>query len=274
VTTHLAPTGTRGREPMKNRCRTLWTLLAALLLCAGATRAQTRIGFVVDGDYRDWLGGSSHERLDAHGDVTPEQIADIDIITYGKGLGAFFRDTKDANAALDALGGHVSGVTEYWRFVFIMKFGGDPFSGSVESSVEVLFDMEPGSGLGEPALPWEGFRPDYRLEITGKDGTITQELLHRWDGSRWVTTAARDLTEVESAISGHYLEGSVLWSAIGNRKDAITGLDYFVYHWAIRATQGVASDTVPDTVPREDGVVTAIDRSSWGSVKAEQPAHQ
>jgi hypothetical protein len=241
-------------------------VLAALWISIGVAAAQNWTGFVVDGDPRDWRG--SHDMPDLIFDVVPTRNLSIDMRNASTVFGEIYADFDERDAARETLKGHSGLVNDYWKFVYLVELYGEPFSGSEESSVELLIDMHPDLDNRNPEPDYSTFSPDYRIEITGKDGSITQERLHRWEGGRWQTREGNDLPDIESAVSGNHLEGSVPWSSIGGRRESPPGEDYFFLTWSFRASQGDAFDIIPDDKPRMGAVIpTSIDEQTWGGVK-------
>ena len=170
----------------------------------------------------DWGRGGPAEG-DEFYDVVPDSNSSIDIITYGYGLGSFRRDEATEREKL---------------FAFIFRFLEAPFQDSTPTSVELFFDVSADSTAGEETPPWVDFLPDFRIEIVGKDGGLTGEIHRRLDGDQWIVTEGEDLSEVEAALSGEWLEGAVPLAALGSPGDRSEDEDrgYFTFKWTAKTT--------------------------------------
>ena len=238
----------------------LFGLIFALVWSNGQEVAFARDPFVVDGDWRDWPLSSS---LDAAFDVVPDTNSSIDVITIAAEedfTGELFRNGRE--------------------FYFLLKFLAPPFQDTTATSVEFFFDVSADSTFGEAAPPWVDFLPDYRVEIIGENGDLTQELHRRFDGTRWVVTQGEDLSEVEAAHSGHFLEGAIPWAALGNPGDTQEEIErgYFYFKWAFKTAQGGSYDYAPDQdfyLPwgyysgfGSGKIYTIVGPRSWGRIKS------
>ena len=244
--------------------RAIWNILfimvLALLLGYGgdAALAQDTSNFVVDGNPRDWLSGLRN--FDRRHDVAPDSNNSIDIREYGVEYGGPF--SRDG----------ANGKELHKLFSFIFKFFEPPFRDSIQTSVELFFDVSADSTFGEATPPWVNFLPDYRIEIVGQNGRLTKEVYRRWGGDQWVVTEGEDLSEVEVALSGQWLEGAIPWAALGNPGDSEEERKRgYYFKWAVKTTQDGSHDYLPD----EDwnpagGFSTAVEPQSWGSIKNNQ----
>ena len=218
-----------------------------------------RTVFVVDGDKRDWGTG---EYFDSFFDVAPDSNNSIDIIS--------FIGEEDHNDVL---------FREGREFYFLLRFLEPPFQDNATTSVEFFFDVSADSTLGQAMPPWVDFLPDYRIEIIGRNGGLTQEVYHRLAGDQWVVTAGEDLDEVEAAHSGQWLEGAIPWAALGNPGDSEEEKKrgYFHFKWAVRTTQSGSHDYVPDGddlpfpwSPMGGTIAyTSVQPRSWGRIKTD-----
>ncbi len=235
----------------------LFALVFAFVLGYGQDVALAQNQFVVDGDRRDWATG---EYLDSFFDVIPDSNNSIDIISY---------------AAVEDYSGHIK--REGREFYFLLRFLEPPFQDTTTTSVELFFDVSADSTFGEPTPPWVDFLPDYRIEIIGRNGGLTQEIYRRLVGDQWVATKGENLSEVEAAHSGQYLEGAIPWAALGNPGDTEEEKErgYFYFKWAIKTTQDGSHDYLPDGdnlqfpwSPMGGTIVyTSVELRSWGWIK-------
>ena len=233
---------------------------AALGLGGDQATAQHRFDpFVVDGDWRDWghLGST-----DALKDVIPDTNSTVDIVAY-------------SYAGVDPLEGEYS--PKPGHFVFIFEFWAPPFQGSDPTMVDLYFDVSPDTTFGDPTPPWRLFRPDYRLTVTGQDGRLTTESHRRYTGGRWqAPTEGADIPELEVALSGQWLEGTIAWSALGGdlpRPEDGTMPQVRTYSWAVQVSKGPYRDYVPDDLPRDEPFMeylTTVEARSWGKMKTDQ----
>ena len=232
----------------------LFIVVLALLLEYGEDTAFAQgENFVVDGNPRDWLGLGNFDRRH---DVAPDSNNSIDIRKYGFGTGYYVP-----------------------QFSFIFKFLEPPFQASTQTSVELFFDVSSDSTFGEATPPWINFLPDYRIEIVGQNGRLTKEVYSRWVGDHWVVAEGEDLSEVEVALSGQWLEGAISWAALGNpgtpptEEERKRGYSYF--WWAVKTTQDGSHDYLPDgdyykPWSPAGGLSSAVESQSWGSIKHDQ----
>ena len=230
----------------------------ALVLSGGHDEATGQDRFAVDGDRRDWGSG---EYPDSFFDVVPDSNNSIDIISY---------------AAVEDYSGQIK--RQGREFYFLIEFLEPPFQDSEATSVELFFDVSADTTIGEATPPWVNFLPDYRIEIIGRNGGITQEVHHRLAGGRWISTEGEDLSEVEAAQAGQWLEGAVPWSALGNPGDSEEEKErgYFHFKWAARSAQGGSHDYVPDGdnlqfpwSPMGGTIYTGVEPRSWGRIKSD-----
>ena len=231
----------------------------ALVLGGGHDVARGQDRFVVDGDRREWGGGMWSDELF---DVVPDSNNSIDIISY---------------AAKEDFSGVV--FREGREFYFLLRFLEPPFQDTAVTSVELFFDVSADSTFGEAAPPWVDFLPDYRIGISGQNGGLTREVHHRLVGDRWVVTEGEDLSEVEAAHSGQWLEGAIPWAALGNpgASEEEKARGYFHFKWAIKTTQDGSLDYVPDGDNLQfpwspmGGTIfyTSVQPRSWGRIKSD-----
>ena len=236
----------------------VWNLLlmGAVALGIGPVAAQDVSNFVVDGDRKDW-GGIGLESLY---DVVPDTNSTIDIDTYNFGHGSYY---------ITPGGDHNK---RHKLFAFIFSFLAPPFQGSEETTVELFFDLSLDPDAGERMGIWRGedlteFRPDYCIGVSGRNGTLTEFHKHYVAGS-WKTTASgADITELEVALAGDWLEGAIPWSALGN-PEPDPDMGYRPFHYAVRTSQGESHDYLPNP---EYGYykdyLTIVEPMSWGRIK-------
>ena len=270
---------------MLSSFRRLCVMIAGILwLAQGEGLAQQRLGFTVDGDPEDWGGNAGG--FTARYNMQPVQINSIDIAAYDLNIGVFYRDVQDKETRRPLVR-QAPPVNPYWEFVFLLRFLNPVFQDSAKSSVEVLFDVDADKDQGESIPPWVEFRPDYRFQVIGQEGRITQEIYHVWNGARWIERAGDDIPEFQAASSGRFLEGSIPWPAIGQpvleRHDPGT-TERFIVKFAFRSRQGEAVDFLPYAdeiqLPGIKGewhpfqmdliLFTNITPFSWGRVKRAQ----
>ena len=224
--------------------------------------AQNLMTFTVDGDPGDW-GRSGHlSSLDDPFDVIPDTNSTVDIRQYGYGYGKY-----------GPRGDNAPPRRELWAFIF--KFLAPPFQGSEPTTVELFFDVSAASAdptFGDPTPPWREFRPEYRIAVTGQNGRLTTESYRRYTGGQWGTpTEGADIPEVEVALSGLYLEGAILWSALGSPNP--DPMEPWIFSWAVQVSKGTYRDYLPDETStpypwdplRRD--FTTVEPMPWGKVK-------
>ena len=241
----------------------IWNVLfvmGAVVLVNGAdvATAQDAVIFAVDGDPIDWGGAHGFDRFH---EVTPDTNSTVDIRKYGFGWGEF-GDHKGVMAPLPRE-----------LFAFILKFLAPPFQGSDPTTVELFFDASIDPAFGDLTLPWKEFRPDFRIGVTGQDGELTAEFYRRYVGGQWETTTGADITEVELALSGRWLEGAIPWPALGSPGGpAGSPEESLNFLWAVQVSKGMYRDYLPDDNwydpwrPFED-YLTNVEATSWGKIK-------
>ena len=253
--------------------RVVWNMLLVLALLLGyeeeAAFAQETfepylVENVIDGDWRDWgRGGPSSP--DSYQDVAPDANDSIDITTYGFDIGGYLI-WKDVNGR----------KVHELPFSFIFKFAEPPFQDSLQTSVELFFDVAADTTFGEATPPWVDFLPDYRIEIVGQNGRLTKEVYRRWVGDQWVVTEGEDLSEVEVALSGQWLEGTISQAALGHpgttEEERKRG---YYFKWTAKTTQDGSHDYLPDGDYYDPwspagGRITVVKPQSWGSIKNDQ----
>ena len=229
----------------------LFSIIAVAGVDGDLATAQDTSAFVVDGSPAEWGGLSGGNEWQ---DVVPDTNSTVDILAYGYGYGEYWRDGSPEEK--DEL------------FAFIFEFLAPPFQGSEEMTVELFFDVSLDPTFGKLTGPWPDFRPDYCIGLTGQGGRLTTEFHRRYVGGQWETTSGADITEVEVALSGRYLEGAIPWSALGNPEAPTDPNKYLPFNYAFQATKGTYRDYVPNT---ETGVfmdsITLVAPQSWGRIK-------
>lgn len=239
------------------RVRNLLFLMAGVALTDGDV-AIAQTAFAVDGDWRDW--GRWPDEFDRSRDVIPDTNSTVDIRRY-------------------EIGGNLYRAEQGYQYTFILRFMAPPFQGTEETTVEWLFDVSPDTTHGELASPWRGFRPDYRIGVTGRDGALTKEFHLRWAGGQWDATEGTDIAELKIALSGQWLEGAIPWSALGNPvmlEDLPAEGGHYNFKWGLRVSKGMFRDYVPDDSQQNPwrpfgghgyAWPTDMGRESWGSIK-------
>ena len=226
----------------------------------------------IDGDPEDW---PSWDR-DPGSDVVPDTSSTVDVLFYK------FRPDPVLFSRFHSP-----------EFAFLLRFKAAPFQGVEETRVEILFDVvSPDTSYGELTSPWEEFRPDFILGVVGKDGRLVREFHRRYVDGRWETTKGSDIEEIQTALDGMYLEGSLPWDSVGDPlgmedldpPDATTG-SYFNFKLAFRVSKGDYRDYLPDnseTYFHKRGTPgwkpfggytwyccgTDVDSKSWGQIKS------
>ena len=157
--------------------------------------------------------------------------------------------------------------------------GRPPLQGTEETTVEWLFDVAPDTTHGELTSPWQGFRPDYRVGVTGESGALTEEFHLRYVDGQWEATEGTDIAELEVALSGEWLEGSIPWSALGDpvlEGDLPPEGGIYNFKWALRVSRGAFRDYVPDDDQQDPwrpfggygwAFPSTLDEESWGAIK-------
>ena len=240
------------------RVRNVLSLLSAVVtlgLGAQVAPAQDRLNFTVDGDWQDW--GTSFY-LDDISDVTPDTNSTVDIMQYSFGWGEY--------------GPH--DIPRRELFAFIFRFYVPPFHGSDPTTVDLFFDVSPDTTSGDRTAPWKGFRPEYRFTVTGQGGRLTTETYRRYTGGRWnPPTESADITELEVALAGQWLEGAIPWSALGGfpalSQDGLMP-DIRTFGWAVQVSKGSYRDYIPDASDEWHSwevFLTTIQSLPWGEVK-------
>ncbi len=264
---------------MRMRISNIW--LPVVLSCFVLTSANAAFAWtiVIDGDINDWL--NSVGILDGDGESSLVDIQTIDIshgnYEFGKaemfGLDNYGLDPKDQ-------------VLVLW-----LRFGGEAFGGSVESTYTIYFDATPpiflkkptGSrgGSTETVLPdnwavgqkketWlnpstdtkEYFYADYYVAISGRNGNIERESYAYWDGTKWVEESSSDLSGIEAAVNGKYFELAMNLKLIGDplsRFETISvepgfGVTSIVILWGIETSQGDSHDYYPNSGHTSSGL--------------------
>ena len=169
-------------------------------------------------------GGS----YDEYADVVPNTNSSVDLLGYEFGGGPIF--------GADTL------------FTFLFQFVAPPFQGEEETTVEIFFDMSESDSYGVEQGPWSDFRPDYVVGVTGSNGALTKEFYWRYTGSAWDKKEGADISEVEVALSGGWLEGALDWKLLDVPD---TDRPYYEVEYnslrAARVSKGVYRDYVPDS---------------------------
>ena len=228
----------------------LFSIMALVAVDGGQAVAQSRAGFVVDGDRSDWGGVNEY---DPRYDVVPDTSLAVDIRVIGYGWGEY---------------GPNDGQEKRELFAFILRFLAPPFQGSEPTTMELFFDLSKDRTFGELTPPWPDFRADYCIGVTGQDGGLTTEFHRRYVDSRWESTTGSDISELEIALSGRWLEGAIPWSALGDPAAPEDPESYLPFRFALKVSQGIFQDYMPnaDRGVFEHGL-TIIDPHSWGRIK-------
>ena len=228
----------------------LFSIIALAAVAGDEAVAQNRAGFVVDGDHSDWGGGTEY---DLRGDVVPDTSRAVDIRLIGYGWGEY---------------GPNDGREKRELFAFILRFMAPPFQGSEPTTMELFFDLSKDRTFGELTPPWPEFRADYCVGVTGQDGRLTTEFHRRYVDGQWETTTGSDIAQLESALSGRWLEGAVPWAALGNPKapEPEDSDSYLPFRFAVRVSKGIFHDYMPDGRVFEHGLTVVVPHS-WGEIK-------
>ena len=236
------------------RVRNVLFSIVALAAVGGAdpATAQNRGSFVVDGDPMDWGGGL---RVDGRHDVVPDTNSAVDLrqFTFGGG-------------------GRVFNVSDT-LFTFLFQFLAPPFQGTEETTVEIFFDMSESDSYGAVQGPWQDFRPDYVIGVTGSNGVLTKEFYWRYTGTGWEKKEGADIPEVDIAFATRYLEGAWDWKLLDIPDTDRHHLQVDSYNQlkAVRVSKGVFRDYVPNDDYALGGQIlpTAVERDTWGGVKGQ-----
>ena len=237
------------------RVRNVLFLLSALTLGLGAqvTTAQDRLNFTVDGDWQDWNYVSA---LDWPYDVIPDTNRTVDIRRYAYGWGDFGPHDKPRREL----------------FAFIFRFADPPFQGSDPTTVDLYFDVSTDANFGDLTAPWQYFRPEYRFTVTGQGGRLTTETYRRYTGGQWnAPTEGTDISELETALAGNWLEGAIPWSALGSPAPPEDPTESLAFRWAVQVSQGSYREYVPDETDSWSPItdyLTTIEAQSWGGLKS------
>lgn len=248
-------------------------VLLTMAIVASPVLADYYYNIVIDGNPwadPDWLPSAATDKAF---DVAPEQVGSIDLQGYSSKVGHIRPTTAAGVDSLRRLiqerGGGPSDIVE---FVFWLQFVEPVFQDSVESRVDLLFDVKPDRAFGQVMDQWTNLRPDGRVSIFGRNGRITQVTRDVWDGNQWVNTA-KGLTVpgVKLAFMDVFIEGDITYEALGSPRANDAREMYF--GWAVVTTQGDNHDYVPKTVDGKApfNVFTAVEPSTWGQVKDGHP---
>lgn len=166
-------------------------------------------GIVIDGCFSDW----TLTFIDL--DPIPIVNEDVDIRKS-----AADSDSSDAFFYAEVMGDILAGA-----FVPVQKsVQGQPGQGSSgvplervtgEDVLNIYIDVDPTFDSGAPSpVPGETIRPDYLIEIEGRNGEIKQKTLSQWedDWTRMGSTgieAAKDSSRIEVGISKNLLGGNL-----------------------------------------------------------------
>ena len=76
--------------------------------------------------------------------------------------------------------------------------------------MELSFDVSQDFTYGaQMQLPWDDFRPDYVVGVTGSSGDLKKEFYGKYADGEWKKKEGADIPGVEVALSGLWLEGAI-----------------------------------------------------------------
>ena len=226
----------------------LFSIIALAAVESDEAVAQDRVGFVVDGSWKDWGG---FNEMDPWYDVVPDTNTTVDITRIGYGWGEYGPPDGEQREL----------------FAFILRFVDPPFQASKPTTMELFFDVSMDRTFGESTPPWPKLRADYCIGVTGQDGGLTTEFHRRYTGSQWDITSGTDITELEIALSGQWLEGAIPWSALGDPAAPADPDSYLPLRFAVRVSQDTFHDYMPDGRVFEHGLTVVVPQS-WGRIKS------
>lgn len=226
-------------------------MLTASLSLLQAETATAQKWVTVDGDARDWAPLGHLSASDWPNDVTPDTNRTVDLRGYDYDWGGYGPRGD--------------------LFAFIFRFADPPFQGSDPTTVELFFDVSTDTTFGDLTTPWQVFSPEYRFIVTGQEDRLTSESYLRYAGGQWCSLSeGADITELDIALLGQYLEGTILWSALGSLPPPDYPSESLAFRWAVQVSQGPYRDYMPDVTgggyPFSE-FFTNIEAYSWGMVK-------
>jgi len=167
-------------------------------------------GIKIDGCFADWTGFKNDI-----GDVVPVTNKDIDIRRVSHEY-----DSLTAYFYIDAMGTMMNGSLIPAEKKQLLPVGGTGGSGGPQKRItgedvlQIYLDVDPTANSGAPSpLNGTAIRPDYMVDVRGRNSVIDSKILKRWVGGEW---APFPQTAISVGNDDHRIELSLVKSYFVN----------------------------------------------------------
>jgi hypothetical protein len=211
-------------------------------------------GIKIDGCFADWTTFTNDL-----GDVVPIADKNIDIRRVSHGY-----DALTAYFYLDTMGAMMNGSMVPTEKKQLLPGGGSSGSGGPQKRVtgedvlQIYLDVDPAADTGAPT-PLNGtvIRPDYMVDVRGRNGVIDSKILKRWIGGDW---APLPQTAINVANDDHRIELSLVKSFILNSSLNNSDIAFVMSDWS-----GI-SDNLTESGIVIDPFKVNLTGKIWGSL--------
>ena len=211
-------------------------------------------GIKIDGCFADWKTFQNDL-----GDVVPIPNKDIDIRRVSHGY-----DTLTAYFYLDTMGAMMNGSLVPAEKKQLLPAGGPSGSGGPQKRItgedvlQIYLDIDPAANTGAPApLNGTAIRPDYMVDVRGRNGVIDSKILKRWVGGDWVPLPQ---SAINVGNDDHRIELSLVKSFILNSSLNNSNVAFVMSDWS-----GI-SDNLTESGIVIDPFKVNLTGKIWGSL--------
>jgi len=218
-------------------------------------------GIKIDGCFADWTTFKNDL-----GDLVPVANKDIDIrkISYGY-------DSLTAYFYLDTMGAMMNGTLIPAEKKQLLPNGGTGGSGGPQKRItgedvlQIYMDVDPTANSGAPSpLNGTAIRPDYMIDVRGRNSVIDSKILRRWVGGEWVPLPQ---TAISVGNDDHRIELSLVKSYIVNNSLNNSDIAFVMSDWSGTSDNLTESGIVidPFKVNLTGKIWGSLDGTTWTS---------
>ena len=211
-------------------------------------------GIKIDGCFADWTTFKNDL-----GDMVPIANKDIDIRRVSDGY-----DSLTAYFYLETMGAMMNGSLIPAMEKQLLPGGGNGGSGGPQKRItgedvlQIYMDVDPTANSGAPSpLNGTAIRPDYMIDVRGRNSLIDSKILRRWVGGEWVPLPQ---TAISAGNDGHRIELSLVKSFLVNNTLNNSDIAFVMSDWS-----GI-SDNLTESGIVIDPFKVNLTGKIWGSL--------
>jgi hypothetical protein len=218
-------------------------------------------GIKIDGCFADWTTLKNDL-----GDLAPVASKDIDIrrVSYGY-------DSLKAYFYLDTIGTMMNGSLIPVKKEQLLSNGGTGGSGGPQKRItgedvlQIYMDVDPTANSGAPSpLNGTAIRPDYMIDVRGRNSVIDSKILMRWVGGEWVPLPQ---TAISVGNDDHRIELSLVKSYVVNNSLNNSNVAFVMSDWSGISDNFTESGIVidPFKINLTGKIWGSLDGTAWTS---------